>query len=318
MARSATPPRPTALSPPASPTPAPAHGAIREIAKNLAGVDLLVFLASEGIGAPLALAGGDAAAHELLRPTLIGFGFGLPLMALGFIFPFIKSRLSEPARERISSIAAFCTTALILSAFIYLVGPAIYQEVVSSSLPGAAAPPATSLPAANAPPPSTPIAPVRIDIVNENFLPITPEHPLAMNFYYVNRSPTIAARGVIDGGKMIISPHLLSIDEEKSIALLYFPNNDFPGPNIANETPPGIANGFYTVSSDIDEDRLKPVLEGKSILYVFTYLKYGDAVSGLMTETEWCAWYSGNLVVAHQCLTFTRVFSRASPKPYLP
>jgi len=296
--------------PPAIPLPEQGSNALRDFAKRLSFVDLLVFLASEGVGAPLAVAGGGAAVNLLLRPALIGFSLGLPLMALGFIFPFVKHRLSDATRNRIAGIAASLTTFIVLSAFVYTVGPAIYRTVVPPPPPPAA--PSTQFP------PSAPVAPVRVDIVGQNFLPITSDTPLAMNFYYTNRSPTVPARGVVNGGKMIISPHFLTADEEKAITLLYFSKADFPGPNISTEMPPSSTGPWYTVQSDIDETQLQSVLDGKSFLYVFTYLKYGDPLSGLMTETEWCAAYQKNLNIAHGCLTFNRVFSVPSPKPYLP
>ena len=46
-------------------------GRIAELLKRFSLADLLVFLASEGIGIPLCMAAGDTAIHEEWHPTLL-------------------------------------------------------------------------------------------------------------------------------------------------------------------------------------------------------------------------------------------------------
>lgn len=139
--------------------------AVEEIAKRYSFLDALVFLASEGIGVPLAIAGGEGAANWLWRPAVVGFGLGLPLMALGFIFPRIRNQLSEASRNRIATIATYCTTVVILAAFAYMIGPSIYQQIVFVTTPPlSSAALQQNTPITPAPPPAAPIAPVRVDV----------------------------------------------------------------------------------------------------------------------------------------------------------
>jgi len=277
--------------------------------------DVVVFAVCELTAIPMCHAGWDAVVSgDHTMRGILACVIGLPLGVFGFGFHWWKDKIGDDLRRRVQEQAIRWAPVVILAAFVYVVGPSIYREIVPQTLPPLSQP----MPVAPGAPPAEPIAPVRLDIVGNAFHPMTPGSMLAVNFYYANRSLRVPARGGVDGGKLIISPHRLSAEEEKAITLLYFSKDDFPGENIAAEDPPGTSNKFYTVTSDIDEDHLKSMLDGKTFLYVFTYLRYGDPVSGLMTETEWCSWYQGNLVVGNGCLTFTRVFSAAPKRPYLP
>jgi hypothetical protein len=299
------------MAKPLPPPPTPAKGIIAQAVHGLAFVDLLVFLASEGVGVPLATAGGAGVADLRLSAAIIGFGLGLPLMAFGFAFPIVKGRLSDAARNRIASIAAACITIAILAAFVYMIGPDIYRHVTAVSGPPALAPTSSALP------PETPVTPVRMDVVATSFVPLKSGDHVTQNITMVNRSPLVAVRGFVHNGSMMVSNHLLSATEEKAWVAISLNKDDFPRPNIESEIPPGGAT-WFTLFSEIDEDQLKGVLDGKSFLYVFFYAKYGDSKSGLMTETDWCGVYRLNLTVQHLCQTFDRVFSTPSKKPYLP
>ena len=116
----------------------PSGNSLIKLAKRSTWMDLVVFLSSEGVGLPMAIGGGEAAIHEELRPALIGFAFGLPLMALGFVFPFIRHRLADDARNMIARTATVWLPVVILLAFIYVVGPGVYQRAATPATPGVA------------------------------------------------------------------------------------------------------------------------------------------------------------------------------------
>jgi len=80
-------------------------GGIAAIVKKFSLDDLVVLLVSEGIGVPLTIAGGEAFAHELWRPATIGYGGGLPLMAIGVTFPFWKNYVWARLRDYIVKLA---------------------------------------------------------------------------------------------------------------------------------------------------------------------------------------------------------------------
>jgi hypothetical protein len=116
--------------------------ALAALAKKFSWASLVVFLASEGVGMPLTIAGGEALADQKWSAAAIGFGFGLPLMGLGFTFPLFKGKLGDVARERIIRSATLWLPIAILLAFIYVVGPNILARVgprnLESSLDAAA------------------------------------------------------------------------------------------------------------------------------------------------------------------------------------
>lgn len=294
--------------PSAVPEP-PEEGAINRITKNFSLWDLLIFLANEGIGVPLVIAGGEGAANLHWIPALVGFGVGLPLMTAGVVLPLVKHKFDENVRRRLAGIATAMVLAVILASFIYAVGPGIYEHIAPPI-------PASQGMPAEATPPSRPISPIRVDITGTKVVPPANGQNLFINLNYLNRSISVAARGMISNGTIMMTPKILDAKQEEATEALLLPKLDFPSENITSELPPeGI--GFFTVNSDIGPDQLKDIKDGKEVMYLFAHIRYGDALSGLMTETQYCSyWMKGS--APHFCLTFNRVFSIASPRPYLP
>ena len=132
------------------------HGMLEQLTRRFSWLALSIFLCCEGIGIPLTIAGGEGLANEHLRPTLIGFIGGLPLMALGFGFPFIK--LSDAARDRVVRIVTYSLPVMAFGAFFYLYGLPPVQTTVASLIStwqptqkGAPSPSAQDIAAALAP-----------------------------------------------------------------------------------------------------------------------------------------------------------------------
>jgi hypothetical protein len=106
-------------------------GIISTLKKRFSVDDLVVLLVSEGIGVPLTIAGGEAFAHEQMRPAIIGYGVGLPLMAIGFTFPFWKNWVADRARTWIVATAYYGLPILLLLAILYVLGPLLLDRVVT-------------------------------------------------------------------------------------------------------------------------------------------------------------------------------------------
>jgi hypothetical protein len=102
---------------------------VASIVKNFSFDDLVVLLVSEGIGIPLTIAAGDTFVHEQWKPTIIGFGVGLPLMGLGATFPFWKSHVAAWFSDAVVKIATFGFPVVLLTAIVYVLGPYILTRI---------------------------------------------------------------------------------------------------------------------------------------------------------------------------------------------
>jgi hypothetical protein len=103
------------------------QGSIKEFVKKHFSVDdLVVFLVCEGIGVPFTIAGGEAAVHEDWKATVIGFGVGIPMMAIGFTFPFWKNYVWARLREYIVRLAFLGIPVILLLAIVYELGPYLF------------------------------------------------------------------------------------------------------------------------------------------------------------------------------------------------
>ena len=97
---------------------------------NFSVADLIVFILCDGIGIPLCIAGGEAAAHLDYTTAVVGWGFGLPLCAVGFAFPFWKESLRTAGATWARRWGGVLVPLVILLAFAYAAGPSIYRRAV--------------------------------------------------------------------------------------------------------------------------------------------------------------------------------------------
>jgi hypothetical protein len=99
---------------------------------KFSGVNLIVFIVCECVGIPLCLAGGDAAAHLDYVTAVIGWGFGIPLAAMGFTFPFWSGPAKASTLAWAQKNGGIAVPVAILLAFGYAVGPQTYRKAVST------------------------------------------------------------------------------------------------------------------------------------------------------------------------------------------
>ena len=98
------------------------------IDKYFSWENLVVLLVGDGIGLSLCIAGGEAFVHEQWRPTGIGFGVGLPLMAVASTFPFWKNRAAKWLRQSIVQVATAGLAFGLLVAIVYVLGPYLLPQ----------------------------------------------------------------------------------------------------------------------------------------------------------------------------------------------
>jgi hypothetical protein len=103
-------------------------------------LDGLVLLVSEGIAVPLNIGAGEAFVHRDFLSAVIGWAPGLPLMFAGFAFPILRRRLPQQTRIAIRRQAISWAPAVVLLAFAYVVGPALYNRITSHQTPNTETP----------------------------------------------------------------------------------------------------------------------------------------------------------------------------------
>jgi hypothetical protein len=93
----------------------------------------LSVLAGAVVGAPFCGAAAKAALDGNIGSAILGFLFGGLVLAAGGIYPVVRGRLSNALRKG-AAIAAFVAVGtVVLAAFIYTVGPILYNHVVGAS-----------------------------------------------------------------------------------------------------------------------------------------------------------------------------------------
>lgn len=120
-----------------------------DLVKHSSFENLVVLLVGDGIGLSLCIAGGEAVVHERWRPAFIGFGVGLPLMAIASSFPFWKHR-AEGLRNGVVNLAMFGIPVAILLAIVYVLGPHLFIFPLVSTADEIAAAVVRGLPKASA------------------------------------------------------------------------------------------------------------------------------------------------------------------------
>lgn len=108
---------------------------LQETGKRFSVLALLVFLAGNAVGDPLCIAAGDHFVKREWLETAIGFGFGIPLVAIAWVFPFRADLFSRHFRASVRRHAYRWWPAAVLLAFIYVVGPEIYQRATAPAVP---------------------------------------------------------------------------------------------------------------------------------------------------------------------------------------
>ena len=105
--------------------------AIDSIRAHFSWTKLAVFVTGEGIGMPLTIAGGEGFASGQYHEAMVGYGFGLPLVAIGFSFPFFEHRLASGLRDWIAKAARILAPMAIVAASVYVLGPNIYRRATT-------------------------------------------------------------------------------------------------------------------------------------------------------------------------------------------
>jgi hypothetical protein len=93
--------------------------------------NVVVFIVAELIAAPLCIAGGDQFVKGEFLKAVFGYGVGVPIGAVGFTFPFWKNRVSLTLNNYVLNLSLWLIPAIIAVSFLYIVGPYIYNNIVS-------------------------------------------------------------------------------------------------------------------------------------------------------------------------------------------
>jgi hypothetical protein len=139
----------------AAPSEAPQKSlGVTVLGKRIDWLDMAVLLASEGVGLPLAAGAGHVAVVDgEWSKAIIGWVLGLPLMVLGGAFPF----LNESIKTRIGRIiTAWLLPLVLIAAFVWIVGPFIFEHVTNPRPTSIAPPTAKEIANAVAPTQQTP------------------------------------------------------------------------------------------------------------------------------------------------------------------
>jgi hypothetical protein len=97
--------------------------------------DLVVLVVFECVAVPICIAAGDAFVKAEFGRAAFGWAVGVPTAVAGFTAHWWKAWLSEDAREGIARVAASWAPIAVAVAFLYVVGPNIYQR--ATMLPSA-------------------------------------------------------------------------------------------------------------------------------------------------------------------------------------
>jgi hypothetical protein len=100
--------------------------------KKFAWPDLVVLVAFECIAIPICIAAGEALVSGDYGRAFLGWGIGIPLAIAGFTAHWWKDWLTETTRERIQRHTIHWSPVALLLAFVYVVGPNIYERVSAS------------------------------------------------------------------------------------------------------------------------------------------------------------------------------------------
>jgi hypothetical protein len=132
-----------------------------------------------------------------------------------------------------------------------------------------------------------------------------------LDFQQVGRRYQVI-KGVVPEAAQGFSDHLLSPTEEKQAMGAAFGASMFPMQNISQEIGPSQENAEWFTADipNVTKQQLQLLADGKSFLYIFIVIKYGDEVSGKMNVSETCAYYTKVLVVSFNCQIGSRVYAR--------
>lgn len=97
--------------------------------------DIIVLVLGECTGVPLCIAGGEAFAHSEWIPAIIGWGIGIPLVVAGASFHFWKDSVKMRVVTVIRPYTWVFVPIAVLLAFIYVVGPNIYNRTMMARNP---------------------------------------------------------------------------------------------------------------------------------------------------------------------------------------
>ena|SRR5205823_2200915 len=115
--------------------------------------ELVVLVAFECIAIPICIAAGEAFVSEHYARAAFGWIVGIPLAVVGATAKWWKEWLSPPIRQRVFDGASRWWPAAVFLAFVYVVGPNVYQRAVAPSQSQSPAP-HTEIPATVLPPPT--------------------------------------------------------------------------------------------------------------------------------------------------------------------